>query len=198
MSKVWKIAARLLLALLPFLVTGCSGVRKIKDIQVKSVGVKYITPTSQRSAEGVLLLEIDNPAMGFTLSDVDGTIKLQNREMGTFTAGELPLQARSIQVYELPCTATLSESVSLLEVLTLISRRSLEGFTADIRLHAKLHRQVRRIRKDRRLVLFHNRKQTMHIRLFGDGSRQIPLTVKDSKPGTQPVIRPRDILRLNT
>ena len=27
---------------------------------------------------------------------------------------------------------------SLLEVLTLISRRSLEGFTADIRLHAKL------------------------------------------------------------
>ena len=58
MSKVWKIAAGLLLALLPFLVTGCSGVRKIKDIQVKSVGVKYITPTSQRSAEGVLLLEI--------------------------------------------------------------------------------------------------------------------------------------------
>ena len=90
MSKVWKIAAGLLLALLPFLVTGCSGVRKIKDIQVKSVGVKYITPTSQRSAEGVLLLEIDNPAMGFTLSDVDGTIKLQNREMGTSRPANCP------------------------------------------------------------------------------------------------------------
>ena len=138
MSKVWKMAAGLLLATLLAVLPGCSGVQKIKDIQVKSVGVKYITPTSQRSAEGVLLLEIDNPAMGFTLSDVDGTIKLENREMARFTAGELPLQARSIQVYELPCTATLSESVSLLEVLTLLSRRSLEGFTADVRLHAQL------------------------------------------------------------
>lgn len=138
MSKSGKIAAGILCALILAVLPGCSGVRKIKDIQVKSVGVKYITPTSQRSAEGVLLLEIDNPAMDFTLSDVDGTLKLENREMARFTAGELPLQGRSVQVYELPCTATLSESVSLLEVLTLISRRSLEGFTADVRLHAQL------------------------------------------------------------
>jgi hypothetical protein len=138
MSGLRKIATGLLLAALFAVLPGCSGVRKIKDIQVKSVGVKYLTPTSTRSVDAVLLLEIDKPAMGFILSDVDGTVKLGPREMGTFTAGELPLQGRSVQIYELPCTATISESVSLLEVLALISKGSLEGFTADVRLHAQL------------------------------------------------------------
>lgn len=143
MSKVLKTGAGWILAVLFLVLPGCSGIRKIKDIKVQSVGVKYLTPTSQRSIEGVLLLEIDNPAVGLTVSDVDGTIRLEGREMGTFTAGELPLQGRSVQVYELPCTATLSPSVSLIEVLSLLARRSLEGFTADVRLNA----EVKGIRK---------------------------------------------------
>ena len=144
MMKVRNILAGMLMVLFLLALPGCSGIRKIKDITVESVGVKYITPTSQRSVEGTLLLEIDNPAIGFTVSDVDGTIRLNGREMGYFTAGELPLQAKSVQVYELPCTVTLAESVSLLEVLKLIARHSLEGFTADVRLHARLKNGVGR------------------------------------------------------
>ena len=132
------IFAGVILAAVLTLLPGCSGVRKIKDIKVNSVGVKYVTPTSSRSVEGVLLLEIDNPAMGFTVSQVDGTVRRDSRVMGYFTAGELPLQARSVQVYELPCTVTLAESVSILEVITLIAKGSLEGFTADVSLHAQL------------------------------------------------------------
>ena len=138
MSNWKKIIVFFTAAVLALAVTGCGNLRKLKDIQVNHVGVKYFAPTSARSVDAVRLLEIDNPAMGLTLSNVDGTVRKNGEVLGYFTAGELPLQGKSVQVYELPCTATLSESVSLLEVLTLISRRSLEGFTADIRLHAKL------------------------------------------------------------
>ena len=90
-------------------VSGC-GISKIRQIRVTSVGVKYVVPTSSRSVDGVLLLGIDNPSISFTAQDVQGVVKSYGRELARFTAGELPVQARSVQVYELPCTAALSAS----------------------------------------------------------------------------------------
>ena len=57
-------------------------------------------------------------------------------------AAELQLcaQARSVQVYELPCTAALSEKVSLLDLLAFASKRSMEGMTVDVKLRVSLGR----------------------------------------------------------
>ena len=123
--------------LLTVFVSGC-GVSKVKDISVSSVGVKYLVPTSSRSMDAVLLLGLDNPSITFTVSDVEGAIRYYDRVLATFTAGELPVQAKSVQVYELPCTATLDDGVSLLDLLVIASKKSLDGMTADVRLHAKL------------------------------------------------------------
>ena len=120
-----------------FTATGCS-VAKIKDLKVTSVGVKYVVPTSSRSVDAVLLLGLDNPSVTFTVDDVNGTIRYYDREMAHFTAGELPVQGRSIQVYELPCSVVLDDKVSLLDLLAISSKRSLEGMTADVSLHVKL------------------------------------------------------------
>ena len=60
------------------------------------------------------------------------------REIAHFTAGQLPVQARSAQVYELPCTATLMDRVSLLDLLAIASKRSLEGMTVDVKLRVSL------------------------------------------------------------
>lgn len=118
-------------------VSGCN-VAKIKDLKVTSVGVKYLVPTSSRSMDAVLLLGLDNPSVDFTVDDVRGVVRYYDREMVHFTAGELPVQARSIQVYELPCTALLAEKVSLLDLLAIAAKRSLDGMTADVKLHVKL------------------------------------------------------------
>ena len=131
------IALALVCALTAIFVSGC-GVRKIKDISVTSAGVKYIVPTSSRSMDAVLLLGLDNPSITFTVSDVEGAIRYYDRVLATFTAGELPVQGKSVQVYELPCTATLDDGVSLLDLLVIASKKSLDGMTADVRLHAKL------------------------------------------------------------
>ncbi|MBP5398702.1 MAG: hypothetical protein J6Y32_08815 [Bacteroidales bacterium] len=113
-------------------------VAKIKDLSVTSIGVKYLVPTSARSMDAVLLLGLDNPSISFTVQDVSGVVKHYDREIAHFTAGELPVQARSVQVYELPCTAVLSDKVSLLDLLAIAARRSMEGLTADVKLRVSL------------------------------------------------------------
>lgn len=137
MKAFRKIGILLALAVALVAVSGCS-IAKIKDLKVTSVGVKYLVPTSTRSMDAVLLLGLDNPSISFTVDDVRGVVKYYGREMVHFTAGELPVQARSVQVYELPCTALLAEKVSLLDLLAIAAKRSLDGMTADVKLHVKL------------------------------------------------------------
>ena len=139
MKLVRKIAFALSLALAAMLAGSC-GVGKIKDLSLSSMGVKYIVPTSTRSMDAVLLLGIDNPSVTFTLSDVSGTILYYDRPLANFTTGELPVQGRSVQVYELPCTISLCNGVSLLDLLVIASKRSLDGMCADVDLHAKINK----------------------------------------------------------
>lgn len=144
MRLKWRISLVIAMAVLTALVSGC-GLRKVKDINVVSCGAKYVVPTSSRSVEAILLLELDNPAMAFTVSDVDGLVYYKGRELGTFTAGELPVQARSVQVYELPCTAKLSDGVSLLDLLVIGAKGSLDGITVDVNLDVKLKKINKRL-----------------------------------------------------
>ena len=137
MKIVRKIGLLCLLAAALLAVSGC-GVSKIREIRVTSVGVKYVVPTSARSLDGVLLLGIDNPSLSFTAQDVEGVVKYYGREMARFTAGQLPVQARSMQVYELPCSAALSEKMSLLDLLAIGAKRSVEGMTVDVKLRVGL------------------------------------------------------------
>lgn len=137
MKKWSKIVLWTLVAAVALAVSGC-GIAKIRELRVTSVGVKYIVPTSSRSMDAVLLLGLDNPSIDFTVEDVRGTVRYYEREMVHFTAGELPVQARSVQVYELPCTAVLAEKVSLLDLLSMAARRSMEGMTVDVKLRVKL------------------------------------------------------------
>ena len=137
MKYLRKIGIALALVASLLAVSGCA-VTKIREIRITSVGVKYIVPTSSRSLDAVLLLGIDNPSISFTAQDVTGVVKQYGRELGKFTAGQLPVQAKSVQVYELPCTVALSEKVSLLDLLAIAARRSMEGMTVDVKLRVSL------------------------------------------------------------
>ena len=137
MKVLRKIGVFLALVASLMAVSGCA-VTKIREIRLTNVGVKYIVPTSSRSLDAVLLLGIDNPSISFTAQDVSGVVKQYGRELGKFTAGQLPVQAKSLQVYELPCTVALSEKVSLLDLLAIAAHRSMEGLTADVKLRVSL------------------------------------------------------------
>lgn len=114
------------------LLAGSCGVSKIKDISLSSVGVAYIVPTSMRSMDGKLLLGINNPSISFAVQEVTGTIRYEDKPIAHFTTGGIELKAKTDQVYELPCTVTLAEGASLLDVLVIASKRSLKGLKADV------------------------------------------------------------------
>ncbi len=121
-----------------FLAGGCA-VSRIKDISLVSTGVKYVVPTSSRSMDAMLLLEVDNPSIDFNVSDVTGTLRHGDRALAHFVSGQTAIQGKSHQVYELPCTITLADGVSLLDVLVYASRRNkLEGLKMDVDLRAAL------------------------------------------------------------
>ena len=130
---------RLVVALAAILaVTGCSGLKKVKDIELTSWGIKYLVPTSTKSVDAVLLLGIDNPTFAFNVSDVDGTVKRNGVPIAYFSAGEIAVGAKTAAVYELPCTARLDDKTSLLDILAIAARSNYDGITVDVALKAKL------------------------------------------------------------
>ena len=120
------------------LVASC-GYSKVKDISVTSVGVAYIVPTSSRSVDAKLLLTIDNPAPGFAVQEVSGVIRYQEKVIAHFvTTGPMELQGKTEALYNLPCTVSLDEGSSILEVLVIASKRSLQGLKADVSIQAAI------------------------------------------------------------
>ena len=120
------------------LVAVSCGVSKVKDIAVISFGVDYIVPTSTRSADAKLKLGIDNPAMAFAVQEITGAIKYNDKVIATFVTGGMELEGKAQQIYDLPCTVTLADGTSLLDVLVIASKQSLEGLKADFDVQAAL------------------------------------------------------------
>lgn len=85
-----------------------------------------------------LELGINNPAMGFAVQEVTGTVRYNEKELAHFMTGPLQLEGKSEQVYELPCTVTLAEGASLLDILIVASKGNLKGLKADVDVQAAL------------------------------------------------------------
>jgi hypothetical protein len=122
---------------LAVLVAASCGVSKVKDIKVTSVDFKYITPTSARSLDAVLLIGIDNPAPAMKISALEGTVKYGERAIANVVSEGLVLQKKCAEVYEVPCTASLVDGVSLLSLIPIFSG-SPDALSADVRLHVAL------------------------------------------------------------
>ena len=117
----------------------CScGVSKVRDMSLTSVGIMYIVPTSARSMDAKLELGINNPAMAFAVQEVTGTVRYNDKELAHFMTGPMQLEGKTEQVYELPCTITLAEGASLLDILIMASKGNLKGLKADVDIYAAL------------------------------------------------------------
>lgn len=119
----------------------CScGLSKVKDIAITSVGVEYIVPTSARSVDAKLMLGIDNPARSFAVQEINGDIRYQEKVIAHFTTGPIELQGKTAADYELPCSVRLADGVSILEVLVIATKGSMEGLKADVNIQGALHK----------------------------------------------------------
>lgn len=118
--------------------SGCSGLSKVKDIKVTSCGLESYSLKGLRSIDAVLAVGIDNPTFAFTVMDVSGTVKYNGEDFATYTADTICVEKKCSKVYDLPCTATLSDGVSLMKMMQIVKKGNLEGFTTDVTATVKL------------------------------------------------------------
>ena len=117
-------------------VMSCSCSR-IKDIRLQSCSVESVSPIGLHGLNAELALQIQNPAMQFTLTDITGVVYHKGEPLVDFEADPIKVNARSVAVYPLPCQATLASGVRLMDVISLMRGYDLNDFTADV--SAKIH-----------------------------------------------------------
>ena len=127
----------LLIALSPA-ICGCGGVEKVKDIKVTSVGVESYSFGGSRTINAVLALGIDNPTFAFKVTDLNGILKYKGEDFAFYSADTIKVDKKCSKVYDLPCSATLSDGVSLRKALQIAQGNSLEGFTTDVEAKVRL------------------------------------------------------------
>ena len=128
-----RIVPSLLIILVLTALSACS---RVKDIKITSCGVESFTPKGLRSVDAVLALGIDNPSIAYHEA---GRVVIPGEELGIYT----PTRAIDRKAgYDLPCSATLSDNVSLPRILSLMRKGNLEGFTTDIVAKVRLRRGV--------------------------------------------------------
>lgn len=118
--------------------SGCSGLSKVKDIKVTSCGLESYSLKGLRSVDAVLAVGIDNPTFAFKVMDVSGTVKYNGEDFATYTADTVSVEKKCSKVYDLPCSATLSDGVSLKQLMQIAKKGNLEGFTTDVTATVKL------------------------------------------------------------
>ncbi len=120
------------------ILSGCSGLSKVKDIKVTSCGLESYSLKGLRSVDAVLAVGIDNPTFAFKVMNVSGTVKYKGEDFATYTADTMSVDKKCSKVYDVPCTATLNDGVSLMKLMQIAKKGSLEGFTTDVTATVKL------------------------------------------------------------
>ena len=139
METIKRNISGILIALLACaILSGCSGLSKVKDIKVTSCGLESYSLKGLRSVDAVLAVGIDNPTFAFKVMDVSGTVKYNGEDFATYTADTVSVEKKCSKVYDLPCSATLSDGVSLKQLMQIAKKGSLEGFTTDVTATVKL------------------------------------------------------------
>lgn len=125
----------MLLVTLSLMVSGCA---KFKQIRPVSANIESLMPSGLRSAVVVLAVEIDNPAMQVTLSDIEGRLERSGKVLGRVEVDPFTLQGKTVDKYHLKADVTLGEGASILELGKLIDKNALNESTVDINAKVKI------------------------------------------------------------
>ena len=103
-----------------------------KKVHIQSYGVKYVVPTSARTADVMLQVGVENETVGFSVTDIHGVIKMDQDSIAAFTAQDVALKGKSTEVYDVPVQAELCEGVSIIRILLMVGAGETEGLSADV------------------------------------------------------------------
>ena len=136
--NVKKLVERLALALLWAFVMCLAGCGDVRDIKVTSVEIENISLNGFRGANVDLAVGVDNPAFHVELSEIEGSLKLSGKVLGRMTMDPFTLRARSAEIYHFRASLNIEQGVTLMEILSLIDKETLNQCMVDVSVKATL------------------------------------------------------------
>lgn len=134
----------LLTAVLVLFLTGCGGAGQIKNIKVTSMSLDSVMPAGLRAVTATVSVGVDNPAMQFTLEDIEGVLYHKGKELVGYTAEPVTVRRKSAETYPVSLTAQLTDGSSLFRLLGLVADHDPADFTTDIRATVRLRSGVKK------------------------------------------------------
>ena len=115
------------------LMSGCSGLNRLRNIRVTSAELESASPRGFRSLAGTVLLGIESPEGYTEFFDTEGYISRLGVKIGTFDVEPVILDAGGSQSCRLFVTVSLMPDISVMEVLSLMSDFNLNDYTLDLK-----------------------------------------------------------------
>ena len=123
------------------MLSGCSG---YKDIRVDACRLERISPAGMRAVDIGFIIGVNNPVREITVSDISGKVYLNDTELGQFEAPDITVPGKKYTEIHAGMRATLSASVSLMQIMSMASGFDPEDLFLDVSLTVKVKGGIRK------------------------------------------------------
>ena len=130
-----------------FVLVGCADIKRLKDLEVESVALENFKPRGFREATLTLLVEVDNPGVQLSLSEISGEIEHSGKVLGKVAVDPFTLQGKTADTYRLDVELSLAEGVNVLDLGVLLDKQSLEKMTVDVSADVRIRKGKTRTMK---------------------------------------------------
>lgn len=135
-SKLSRILMTVLLVALSLGLTSCG--KLVKSPKIGSAQITNVKMNGLKAADAVLVVEVQNPNIfALDVKDISGTIYVGELKLASFTADPVHVTKKSNGTYSIPVSGMVCEGISGLQVLTLLSRLSIDDILVDVSAFAK-------------------------------------------------------------
>lgn len=142
-----KIRSMILALAALFVLAGCADIKRLKDLEVESVALENYKPRGFRGATLTLLVEVDNPGVQLSLSEISGEIEHSGKVLGKVAVDPFTLQGKTADTYRLDVELSLAEGVNVLDLGVLLDKESLEKMTVDVSADVRIRKGKTRTMK---------------------------------------------------
>lgn len=127
----------ILLCCLSLLLAGCG--KGAKDIKVTGFRLVSITPEGMSGLTALVEIGLDNPIVGFELTDVSITVDMHEQPAVVFEADQLMVEGHCAKTYSLPLKGRIVDTFNPFQLLKLFSNEdSLDNLKASARARVAL------------------------------------------------------------
>ncbi len=118
--------------------SSCSEIKKLKQIDIVSTHITSLTPKGLTSLNLDCQVEINNPGMQLSLSEITCDLKHSGKVLGKVAIDPFTLKARIQETYDIKADLKLGEDMTILEAGKLLNKNIVDELTADLHARVKL------------------------------------------------------------